>query len=367
MQTREIKFFPLSELNEHADAYRASKKREIIYSSTDPKYLRPSSKPIPEGGPSASSASQAAKRAAGMPAFVTYRGEMQIIACRNARACVRLSLAMAMRIAYSSRANATGFVGSGYVWDSDPRFRPATPEELLVNPKPTRVKFNYKAKRGEPNAWKNSEDAKVLYVNSFASDEFLCNELGLLQEKGLVHDRLGIPMAMVDTPYGTWPEKLEEVRNLIRYNQFSVVVINAFELVTMTARQKHDLSFELLRLQDEFNVTVIVFTTEVRKEMKAGIYGRGPIGRLQCLAGSVIKIEGDGEHLFDATDEGWETWTQKANEIMGFAKPPVEPIEEKPSDQPAIADAFRNGCPNDEFQTHTQPSVSFVMAQLKCQ
>jgi hypothetical protein len=322
MQTREIKFFPLSELNEHADAYRASKKREIIYSSTDPKYLRPSSPPIPEGG--------------GMPAFVTYRGEMQIIACRNSRACVRMSLAMAMRIAYSSRANATGFVGSGYVWDSDPRFRPATEEELLQNPKPTRLKFNYKAKKGEPNAWKNSEDAKVLYVNSFASNELLSNELGLLQEKKLVHDRVGIPMAMVDTPYGTWPEKLEEVRNLIRYNQFSVVVINAFELVTMTARQKHDLSFELLRLQDEFNVTVIVFTTEVRKEMKAGIYGRGPIGRLQCLAGSVIKIEGDGEHLFDSNDEGWETWTQKANEIMGFAKTAELPSDATPVEPTSV-------------------------------
>ena len=75
----------------------------------------------------------------------------------------------------------------------------------------------------------------------------------------------------------------------------TVLILNAFELVTLTARQKHDLSIELLRLQDELHVTVIVFTTEVRKEMKPGLWSRGPIGRLQCLAGTVIKIEGDGE------------------------------------------------------------------------
>jgi hypothetical protein len=126
---------------------------------------------------------------------------------------------------------------------------------------------------------------------------------------------------------------MAEIRQLIMENQLNVLILNGFEWVTLTARQKHDLSIELIRLQEELAVTVIIFTQEVRKEMKPGILGRGPIGRLQCMAGTVVRIEGDGENLFDNRDKGWETWVQKANEILGFAKP-AEPVQLEVADNP---------------------------------
>jgi len=318
MQTREITFYPFCDLEEHAAIYSASKKREILYSSTDPEYLRPSSpKPTPDG----------------MPAFVTYRNEMQVIACRNNRANLRMSLMMAYRIAYGSPERNAGFLGGGFIWDDDPRMRPATAEELVKNPKAMRRKFDYKAKKGSVGAWENATDPRVLYVNSFSSPALINDELNRLKNRGLVRHRERMPIALCNTPFGTWPEKLEVIRTLIMDNQFNVLILNAFELVTLTPRQKHDLSIELLRIQDELDVTVIVFTQEVRKEMKPAILGRGPIGRLQCLAGTVVRIEGDGEHLFDSSDEGWEGWAQKANEILGFATP-----VDSASDMPVIGE-----------------------------
>ena len=271
-----LKFFPINELtNEAKESSAAKPPREVIYSSTDPKYL------------------QVSNEAAGMPAFVTMRNGLQIIACRNIHTNVRLSMLMALRMATDSKSKNTGYKGSGFTWENDPTLRPATPEELERDPKPTRPRFDAKAKNGSANAWKNSDDVRVLYVNSYASSETLLDEAHWLTGERKVKLRNDMPLGLVSVPIGTWSEKLAEIRKLIIDNQFTTVIINAFEFIALSQRQKSNLTIELLQMRDELGVTFIIFSQEVRKQMEAGTLGRGPLGRLQVFADSVVKIEDD--------------------------------------------------------------------------
>jgi len=291
---QELRFFPYSHFEQELKEMGPELPHPVIYSSmsvNDRRISTPSLTPPLKG----------------MPAFVTRRNELQIIASRNIRTNLRLSLMMALRMAHASQSKATGFMAQGWVWEADPRFRPATDEEKAKTGMDSHPIFDYAAPPSAPNAWKNSEDVRVLYVNSYARPQTIADEISWITSHGHADARQDIPLAFVHAPIGTWPEKMLEIRKFIMDNQFTVLILNAFEFVTLTSRQKHELSIELLRLQDELAVTVIVFTQDVRKGMEAGIMGRGPIGRLQALAGSVVVIEND-EGLFDGAETEWESW-----------------------------------------------------------
>jgi len=302
--TRGIRFYPLSELDQEADA-RLSTPSKPIYSSTNPRV--------------------ASTSASGMPAYVTQSDEIQIIACRNIRTNLRLSLMMAMRIAYQSPVEASGYAGGGWIWDKDPRMRPATDEERDKTGKDRFPIYDYKKAPGEEGAWENSEEPRVLYVNTYASDPTIRQEINWLLDRNYVALRATMPLGFVHCPIGTWPEQLEKIRQLIMYNSFSVLVLNSFEFTTLTQRQKQALTLELIKLKEEFGVTVIVFTQDVRKNMEAGMYGRGPIGMLQTLAQSVVKIEDDSNIWEDRMqDLSWKDWL---SDLFTVGQVPVVTIE----------------------------------------
>ncbi len=332
--TLPITFFPLGDLEMEAAASIPGPKT-VIYSSTDPKYKTPTKK-------------------GGMPAFVTHKHGLQIIACRNIRTNIKMSLMMALRMSNDSPVKNTGYAGGGYIWDKDPRSRLATEEELKLGAPERIAIFDYKAKPGTPYAWKNSDEVRVLYVNSYATLETLRDAAHELLDEKLVELRADMPFGILNCPIGTWPEQLEKIRKLIKDNQFTTIVINAFEFIAMSQRQKDAIALELMKWQRELAVTIVIFTQEVRKNMHAGWLGRGPLGKLQAMADSVVVLPDDCE-----IDEE-EDWTEGAGgaesaechsepdeeshgmiDKEGFNYPAIESTSNEASDQPVASEAVR--------------------------
>jgi hypothetical protein len=76
-----------------------------------------------------------------------------------------------------------------------------------------------------------------------------------------------------------------------------IVIVNSFDYSPLSRCGKWRMSRELLELMDAFEMSLVVFTQEMRLEFGAGIAGRGSVGLLCGRAERVARMTDEFEHL----------------------------------------------------------------------
>jgi hypothetical protein len=167
---------------------------------------------------------------------------------------------------------------------------------------------------------------RVLYVNSYAGlallRESLQTELARSKEeramirgevvkeiepavKGSGDAEWRSRFQIIDCKMGMWGgcsraigKGLYQEKN-VSYNskeqvltQYSdVIVLNSFELASVTYRQKLEMTTDIMRWRDKVPLTVVIFTQEVQAVMEAGLPVRGPLGLLTTSADTLSKVD----------------------------------------------------------------------------
>jgi hypothetical protein len=96
----------------------------------------------------------------------------------------------------------------------------------------------------------------------------------------------------------------------------TVVIINSFEFATISRWARERLVRELIGLRESLGLTVIIFSQEMRRDMAAGLPGRGAIGYLAAKAGSVSRMSDPFEHLIRSRGGS----NQRANGVIHEAQ-----------------------------------------------
>lgn len=102
-----------------------------------------------------------------------------------------------------------------------------------------------------------------------------------------------------DVPLGTWNTAVlrRDIERRGRLEKQPVVVLNSFEFASMNRGQKDRCVMQLIELRDQLGLTFVVFSHEMKRDLGAGIPGRGPLGVLAAKAGVVLRLNDPFEHL----------------------------------------------------------------------
>ena len=167
---------------------------------------------------------------------------------------------------------------------------------------------------------------RVMYVNSYAGlallRESLQTELSRNKEdralakgevaldgKPNIKDSVSAEwrsrFQIIDCKMGMWDGCSRAIgkglyqENYVSYNsneqvltQYSdVIVLNSFELASVTYRQKLEMTTDIMRWREKVPLTVVIFTQEVQAVMEAGLPVRGPLGLLTTSADTLSKVD----------------------------------------------------------------------------
>ncbi len=121
-----------------------------------------------------------------------------------------------------------------------------------------------------------------------------------------------------DVPFGTWDiERLErDIEDRGRKKSHTVVVLNSFEFASMSRESKNRMSKDLLELRSKLGLSIVVFSHDQKRDLAAGIPGRGALGIISANAGSVQRLNDPFEHLIrhrkqEATKENLQKQAEK--------------------------------------------------------
>jgi hypothetical protein len=162
---------------------------------------------------------------------------------------------------------------------------------------------------------KDNPAMSVVYVNTYAGVELMRKSFSLedttAQPPALSEERANSSKECVELenlhilniPFAEWD--LATIVRTLRPNSAEpspldkpiVLIVNDFELSGFTAWQRRCVARDLIQLNEQIGMTVIVFSHEMREELKAGMPGRGALGLLAIKAESVHRILGE----FDQT------------------------------------------------------------------
>ena len=77
----------------------------------------------------------------------------------------------------------------------------------------------------------------------------------------------------------------------------AVVILNSFEFASMNRGQREKMVMQLIELRDTLGLTFLIFSHEMKRDLAAGLPGRGPLGIISAQAGSVQRLNDPFEHL----------------------------------------------------------------------
>ena len=102
-----------------------------------------------------------------------------------------------------------------------------------------------------------------------------------------------------DVPIGQWSTSAVggQIREYGKKGNKSVVIINSFEFAPINRSRKEMMARELLELRDSLGLTVVIFSHEMKRDLEAGVPGRGAIGIIAAHAESVWRLKDPFEHL----------------------------------------------------------------------
>jgi hypothetical protein len=108
---------------------------------------------------------------------------------------------------------------------------------------------------------------------------------------------------LVSIPFGEW--NLADIIRTLRPDSSEpspldkplVLIVNDFELAGFTACNRRCVARDLIQLKEQTGATVIVFSHEMREELKAGMPGRGALGLLAIKSDAVYRLPSEFDHL----------------------------------------------------------------------
>ncbi len=127
-----------------------------------------------------------------------------------------------------------------------------------------------------------------------AAEKIEEEELDSLPFKGSKLDRkLAVPnLRIYHVPIGTWDTDIfaSDLEARGRMGCKQVVIINSFEYAPLTHGRKDRMARELLQLCDRLQLSIVIFSHEMKKDLEPGLPGRGPIGILAAKAAAVSRF-----------------------------------------------------------------------------
>jgi hypothetical protein len=131
-----------------------------------------------------------------------------------------------------------------------------------------------------------NEGQRVLYLNSYARPELLRSSF-LSAEQPIE----GVILNISDIPLGEYRGK--EVAGAVETGHFDVLVLNSLEFAGLTRDNRHKVCRELVKLQKAFNITLVIFSHEIKRDLEPGCASKGALGILTPMAVAISKV-GDG-------------------------------------------------------------------------
>jgi hypothetical protein len=137
----------------------------------------------------------------------------------------------------------------------------------------------------------------VLYVNGYAGPVLMRECLAAALEKAPLAEELRVNLKIMQASIGNWNEHLalEEITNggyTVTWKEpADAIVLNSFEFAAIDFREKRNLARQLVQFQQKYNLTLVIFTQETRRDLAPGMAARGPIGYLVTLSATVSRIE----------------------------------------------------------------------------
>jgi hypothetical protein len=159
---------------------------------------------------------------------------------------------------------------------------------------------------------------RVLYINSYASLGTLRDGLkeqlerypDLMQNSGEGAPKIDLPLRFLDCKMGMWElcrRTIDESMDKVEYvvitsgsvswseekvtQSVDVLIVNSFEFSAVEYRPRMVVASDLTEWRDKRELTVILFTQEVRAVMEAGLPVRGPLGLLTATATTLSKVD----------------------------------------------------------------------------
>jgi hypothetical protein len=156
-------------------------------------------------------------------------------------------------------------------------------------------------------------DKKILLLNSYAGTELLKSAFSKEMWRHRKDDRSmfeaaarkdaenGVAMdtlpniRLLDVPMGEW--STEQVRQEVTEHGAEIIIWDSFEFSAVNRYRREIVAREMLKLREEYNLTVVVFSHEMKRDVKAGIPSRGAIGMISAYADSVWRLETEEEMM----------------------------------------------------------------------
>jgi hypothetical protein len=100
---------------------------------------------------------------------------------------------------------------------------------------------------------------------------------------------------LLDCPISTCtPWRLEAELAIV---PAQILIINSFEFAALSRWHSSTLAVGLLALQQKFGLSVVIFSQEMRADVRPMNRGRGPIGMLSAISPSVWKVRSGYENM----------------------------------------------------------------------
>ncbi len=148
---------------------------------------------------------------------------------------------------------------------------------------------------------------KLLLINTYASAELLQSSLvhGMVQARMKVPHRLkkylrsseesldesaSLPtnLRVLNCPTSTLTSTLLESE--IKEKEYEIIVLNSFEFATLSRYTKSMLAKAFLELQVRHGLTVVIYSQEMRNDIRELSFARGAIGILSAYATAVWRV-----------------------------------------------------------------------------
>jgi len=99
-------------------------------------------------------------------------------------------------------------------------------------------------------------------------------------------------LRIVHVPIGQWDtdELSMDIERRGRKDAKQVVIINSFEYAPLTRGRKEKMAIELLQLSSELELSIVIFSHEMKRDLEAGMPGKGPIGMLATRAEKISRL-----------------------------------------------------------------------------
>jgi hypothetical protein len=149
----------------------------------------------------------------------------------------------------------------------------------------------------EDRAWAAS--LQIIYPNVINNKKDEENEEELDDEEPDHGPSLLPNLFIYDVPLGTWDTTRlrRDIEDRGAEDNHPVVILNSFEFASISRGQREKMVMQLLELRDTLGLTFLIFSHEMKRDLAAGLPGRGPLGIISANAGSVQRLNDPFEHL----------------------------------------------------------------------